>query len=110
MSLNDALGRALAEIRLSRSLTQEDFSEVSSRTYISSLERGLKSPTIEKIDQIAGRLGVHPLTLLTSCYLKQDRARRSDSLLSLVTAELAALRGGASVSSTPKPARGRRSK
>lgn len=110
MSLNDALGRALAEIRLSRALTQEDFSEVSSRTYISSLERGLKSPTIEKIDQIAGRLGVHPLTLLTSCYLKQDRPRRSDNLLGLVAAELAALRGGAPVQPTPKPARGRTSK
>lgn len=110
MSLNDALGRALAEIRLARSLTQEDFSEVSSRTYISSLERGLKSPTLDKIDQIAGRLGVHPLTLLTSCYLKQDRPRRSDSLLSLVATELAALRGGASVTATPKPARGRTSK
>lgn len=110
MSLNDAFGRALAEIRLARSLTQEDFSEVSSRTYISSLERGLKSPTIEKIDQIAGRLGVHPLTLLTSCYLKQDRPRRSVSLLGLVAAELEALRGETSLPATSKPARGRTSR
>ncbi len=33
---------------------------VSSRTYLSTLERGGKSPTIEKLDAIAKRMDIHP--------------------------------------------------
>lgn len=35
-----------------RGLSQEAFSDVSSRTYLSSLERGLKSPTLNKIEEL----------------------------------------------------------
>ncbi|MEE4129127.1 helix-turn-helix domain-containing protein [Pseudomonas viridiflava] len=72
MELNIAFGKALKQVRISRNLTQEDFSNVSSRTYLSTLERGLKSPTLEKIDQIAGALGVHPLTILVNTYVAMD--------------------------------------
>ncbi len=54
MNLNEALAKALKQIRQTKGLTQEDFSFVSSRAYISTLERGLKSPTIEKLEQIFG--------------------------------------------------------
>jgi len=37
---------------------------VSSRTYLSSLERALKSPTIDKLEEISGVLNVSPATLL----------------------------------------------
>ncbi|MFF7107245.1 helix-turn-helix domain-containing protein [Pseudomonas sichuanensis] len=72
MDLNPAFGLALKLIRKHKGLTQEDFSSVSSRTYLSSLERGLKGATIEKADQLAGVLGVHPATLLISAYLMKD--------------------------------------
>jgi transcriptional regulator with XRE-family HTH domain len=55
---------ALRTIRKVRGLSQEAFSEVSSRTYLSSLERGLKSPTLTKITDLAEVMGVHPATLL----------------------------------------------
>jgi transcriptional regulator with XRE-family HTH domain len=71
MELNKAIGAALKEARETRGLTQEDFVGVSGRTYLSELERGLKSPTLEKIDQLASRIGIHPLELLVSCYAKQ---------------------------------------
>lgn len=61
-----AFGEALRRARKGRQLSQEAFSEISSRTYLSTLERGLKSPTLEKIEAIASVLEVHPLTLLTS--------------------------------------------
>ena len=51
-----------------RGLTQEDFGLVSSRTYLSGLERGLKSPTLGKLEQIASVMQVHPLTLLALTY------------------------------------------
>ncbi|WP_445940440.1 helix-turn-helix domain-containing protein [Pseudomonas sp.] len=57
MDLKKAFGEALRKIRTCRKLTQEDFSAISSRTYLSTLERGVYSPTIEKLDAIASVLG-----------------------------------------------------
>jgi transcriptional regulator with XRE-family HTH domain len=62
-------GAGLRVARKSRGLTQEDFSTVSSRTYMSSLERGIKSPTLSKIEELASVIGVHPLSLLALAYL-----------------------------------------
>jgi hypothetical protein len=49
-------------------LSQEAFSDVSSRTYMSTLERDLKSPTIHKLAELCEVMEVHPLTLLTLAY------------------------------------------
>lgn len=81
--LSKAIGAALKEAREAKGLTQEDFVGVSGRSYLSEIERGLKSPTLEKLDQLAGRIGIHPLELLLACYVKQGSASR-DELLSLL--------------------------
>jgi transcriptional regulator with XRE-family HTH domain len=52
MDIRQALGQAIRLIRKQKGLTQESFDTVSSRTYMSTLERGLKSPTIDKLDEI----------------------------------------------------------
>lgn len=79
MASKEAFGEALRELRLKKGLTQEDFSELSSRTYLSTLERGLKSPTLEKVEQLASVLDIHPLALLTLYYLKlQPHTNLSD--------------------------------
>ncbi|WP_248799028.1 helix-turn-helix domain-containing protein [Pseudomonas sp. MWU13-2105] len=88
MELKQAFGAALKRIRKNKELTQEDFSQVSSRTYLSTLERGLKSPTLEKIEELASVLGVHPLTILTSCYLLQDQELSVEELFHRVRGEL----------------------
>jgi transcriptional regulator with XRE-family HTH domain len=49
-------------------MTQEDFSTTSSRTYVSMLERGVRSPTLSKINELSETLGMHPLTLLALAY------------------------------------------
>ena len=69
-------GAGLQKARKSRQLTQEDFSVVSSRTYLSSLERGIKAPTITKIDEIAKVIGVHPLSLIAYAYLPSSLSER----------------------------------
>ncbi|MNR34194.1 Helix-turn-helix domain protein [compost metagenome] len=74
MELKKAFGRVLNRIRVIRGCTQEDFSIVSSRTYISTLERGIYSPTLEKLEDIASVLKVHPVTLLVACYALRDDA------------------------------------
>lgn len=88
MDLKKALGESLRKIRMHQKLTQEDFSEISSRTYLSSLERGIYSPTIEKLDAIASVLGVHPVTVLVSCYLKVNPNTSYEDLLKQVELEI----------------------
>lgn len=66
--LRQALALAIKTIRKSRNLTQEDFGLVSSRTYLSTLERGLKSPTLDKLDEIAKTMEVHPTVLVILAY------------------------------------------
>lgn len=88
MDLKKAFGEALRKIRTCRKLTQEDFSAISSRTYLSTLERGVYSPTIEKLDAIASVLGVHPVTVLAACYLNADPNVDANSLIHRVEFEL----------------------
>jgi transcriptional regulator with XRE-family HTH domain len=69
MDIKDAFAAALKQARTAKRLTQEDFSNVSSRTYVSTLERGLKNPTLDKIEDLAGVMRLHPLTLITLAYM-----------------------------------------
>jgi len=69
VELKSAFGKALREARTAKGLTQEAFSDVSSRTYLSALERGLKNPTIDKVSELAEVVGMHPLSLLALCFL-----------------------------------------
>lgn len=69
-------------------VTQEAFDLVSSRTYVSAVERGLKVPTLSKIDEFAGVLGIHPLTLLVTAYVRDARASGARELLRQVECEL----------------------
>lgn len=87
MGLLERFGAGLQKARKSRRLTQEDFSVVSSRTYLSSLERGLKSPTIVKLEELASVIGVHPLSLLTLAYLPATYEERRE-LCDRITAEI----------------------
>ena len=82
------LPKALRLIRNARGLTQEDFGVVSSRTYMSGLERGVKNPTLRKLDEIASVLGVHPLTVLTLAYSKTSDFKDVSDLLKLVQLQL----------------------
>ena len=68
MTLKNSFPAALKQVRKARGLSQEAFSDVSSRTYMSSLERGLKSPTLSKVAELCEVMDVHPLTLLTLAY------------------------------------------
>jgi transcriptional regulator with XRE-family HTH domain len=68
MPTKRSLPAALKMARKARGLSQEAFADVSSRTYLSTLERGMKSPTLNKIAAISQVLAIHPLTLLTLSY------------------------------------------
>ena len=87
MAAKHTLSEALKTIRKARGLSQEAFSDVSSRTYMSTLERDLKSPTIHKLTELCEVMEVHPLTLLTLAYAGDD-THKADELLALVQQEL----------------------
>jgi len=79
---------ALRLVRRARGLTQEDFDDVSSRVYVSALERGIKQPTLAKVDALAGVLGVHPLTLLVLSYCREIDPREVQAHLAAVASEV----------------------
>lgn len=90
MDIRQAFAKALRETRKKRQLTQEDFSVVSSRTYLSTLERGLKSPTLDKIQSLSEVLGIHPLTLLLLTFGYAENSGKS-GILERVLKEIEAL-------------------
>jgi transcriptional regulator with XRE-family HTH domain len=97
VALLNRFGTGLQRARKSRNLTQEDFSDVSSRTYLSSLERGIKAPTITKIDEIATVIGVHPLSLIAYAYLPSCPTER-DQFWATIAAEATSFDRGAAPS------------
>ena len=88
MEFKQALGIAFKEVRIAKNLTQEDFGVVSSRTYISTIERGLKSVTLDKLNELSNVLGVSTLTLVFMAHLKLDQSRSSEKIIKEVLSEL----------------------
>lgn len=64
-SLVNRFPTALRELRQEKGLSQEELADKAGlhRTYISQIERGLKSPSLRSLQQIAEALGV-PLSTL----------------------------------------------
>ena len=90
MAAKHTLSEALKTIRKARGLSQEAFSDVSSRTYMSSLERDLKSPTLNKLAELCDVMEIHPLTLLTLAYAGK-KPKQAEQLLAQVRQELEAV-------------------
>ena len=76
-------------------MAQEEFDTVSSRTYVSELERGVRQPTIVKVDSLAATMQVHPLTLLTLSYCRTLSVAESTALLARVSVEIKELAASA---------------
>ena len=60
------LGKIISTMRQSKGLSQEELADVAGihRTYVSQLERGLKSPTVVVLVRIARALGSKPSKIL----------------------------------------------
>lgn len=66
MQKDYTLGAVLCRLRKEKGLSQEKFADLAGvhRTYISQLERDLKSPTIEVLSKIASALGTRSSIIL----------------------------------------------
>jgi len=80
--------KALRKAREARGIPQEEFDTISSRTYVSSIERGIKQPTVSKVDALASVLGLHPLTLFALSYTDTASAAEVRRLLDRVHLEV----------------------
>ncbi|WP_339491861.1 helix-turn-helix transcriptional regulator [Pseudomonas rhizophila] len=90
MSLKNAFAAVLKAMRAGRGLTQRNLAEVSSRTYVSKLERAQSSPTLEMITALSGSLSVNPLTLV-AITLCAESGQSVNALLRRTQEELADL-------------------
>jgi transcriptional regulator with XRE-family HTH domain len=74
-----AFGQALRDIRTSRKISQEQlaFDSGFDRTYISLVERGVRSPTIRSLVQLTDALKVRPSEMLArmESLLKKPKPR-----------------------------------
>lgn len=76
-----ALGRVLRRLRKERRLSQERLAELAggTRGYVSLLERGVNSPTLSKLLDLAAALGLRPSELVALVeaelpYVRTDQA------------------------------------
>lgn len=63
MSLKSSFATVLKTLRSKRNISQRNFGDIS-RTYLSKLEGGHCSITLDKLDQLSQRLELSPLTML----------------------------------------------
>lgn len=92
MSLKSAFASVLKTTRAIRGLSQNNLAEVSSRTYISKLERGQCSPTLEMMTALSTPLNLSPLTLIAMT-IGAATGQSFKSLVSQVKKELTEFHG-----------------
>jgi transcriptional regulator with XRE-family HTH domain len=80
MTPEEAFGKVLREIREEHSFSQEElgFESGYHRTYISLLERGKKSPSLNTLFQLAAALAVSPSEILRRTEARISQVSRRD--------------------------------
>lgn len=68
------VGKRIKQIRQSKGLTQMELARNAglAQSFVSTLERGHKSPTIRSLEKIAAALDVPPKELLSICLEKEE--------------------------------------
>ena len=80
MDVAKAFGMTLQRCRHKAELSQELLAEKAGidRTYVSLLERGLRTPTLQTIVEIAKALQVSPVDLVSATMEETNETRRRD--------------------------------
>ena len=81
MTLKASFASVLRALRSKRNITQRDFADTTSRTYLSKLELGKSSITLDKLGQVSRRLELSPITLLTLT-LSEETGKPPSELIS----------------------------
>lgn len=78
LELKRAIDTSIKSFRLKRDIPQESLGP--SQFYISNLKVGRGSASIDKIEQMADILGVHPMSIIFAGYLTSDEHANKDHL------------------------------
>ncbi len=87
LELKRAIGTSIKSYRLKRDVSQESLGP--SQPYISNLEAGRGSASLDKIEQMADVLGVHPISIIFAGYLISNDDGNKDQLIERIRIELA---------------------
>lgn len=90
MPTKAAFAAVLKTIRKARGLSQKNLAQVSSRTYVSKLERGQSSPTLEMMMTLSPALELNPLTLV-AITMGAETGKSIRSLINCVEEEISEL-------------------
>ncbi|WP_122563442.1 helix-turn-helix domain-containing protein [Pseudomonas viridiflava] len=90
--LRIAFASALRFVRRRSSVLQADFEGGVSQSHISRLERGESSVTLERLEEIAAHLNVHPLSLIALTWGASEQIPPAE-LLERVRRELESVEG-----------------
>lgn len=86
MTLDEAIGLAIKQSRNAQGLSQEEIG--ASQSFVSDVERGKKSMSVQTLDAFAFRLGVLPATLLIRATLLSRPGLSTDELFESIRNEL----------------------
>lgn len=92
-SLQIGVGSAYRQAHAKKGLKDllKPFQAVSSRRFVSSIERDIRATTIEKLDQIAQAIGIHPLAPLAFACIPPCGRNSEISAFELMLNDLARL-------------------
>lgn len=86
MTLDEAIGVAIKRCRTKRGLSQESIG--ASQSFVSDVERGKKSITINRLEEFSKSLNVQPATLIVRATLIANPTMSIDDLLATINDEL----------------------
>lgn len=86
MTPDEAIGLAIKQSRMEQGLSQESIG--ASQSFVSDVERGKKSVTIQRLAAFAQCLGVQPVTLLVKATLLADPHITMEDLFENIRSEL----------------------
>lgn len=87
MALKSSFAVVLRALRSKRNITQREFADTTSRTYLSKLESGKSSITLDKLEQLSERLDLSPLALL-ALTISEETGEPAAALLDKLGVEL----------------------
>lgn len=86
MTPDEAIGIAIRQSRMAQRLAQEEIG--ASQSFVSDVERGKKSLTVQRLDAFAKTLGIQPATLMIHAALISQPEMTIDELFETVRGEL----------------------
>ncbi|MFK0344197.1 helix-turn-helix domain-containing protein [Pseudomonas asiatica] len=87
MTLKSSFANVLRAMRGMRNITQREFADTTSRTYLSKLEAGRSSITLDKLEQLSERLNLSPLAILTLT-LSEHTGQSANELIATLRDEI----------------------